>query len=45
MKFEEFGLSPELLSAVKKHGYDEATPIQEKTIPLIIQGVDVIGQA
>ncbi|MFT8878847.1 MAG: DEAD/DEAH box helicase [Oenococcus sp.] len=45
MKFEEFGLSPELLAAVKKHGYDEATPIQEKTIPLILQGVDVIGQA
>lgn len=45
MKFEEFGLSPELLSTVKKHGYDEATPIQEKTIPLILQGVDVIGQA
>lgn len=45
MKFNELGLSSEMLSAIEKHGYVEATPIQEKTIPLSLQRKDVIGQA
>ncbi len=45
MKFAELGLSKDLLSAVQKQGYEEATPIQEKTIPLTLAGKDVIGQA
>lgn len=45
MKFEELGLSPELLKAVKRAGFEEATPIQEGTIPLALAGKDVIGQA
>jgi ATP-dependent RNA helicase DeaD len=45
LKFSELGLSPELLTAIEKHGYQEATPIQEKTIPLTLAGKDVIGQA
>ncbi len=45
MKFSELGLSEDLLKAIKRSGYEEATPIQEETIPLVIQGKDIIGQA
>ena len=45
MKFSELGLSQDLLTAIEKHGYVEATPIQEQTIPLTLAGKDVIGQA
>ncbi|QAV27780.1 DEAD/DEAH box helicase [Neobacillus thermocopriae] len=43
--FNEFGLSPELMKAVSKMGFEEATPIQAATIPLSLQNRDVIGQA
>lgn len=45
MKFSELGLSQDILDAIATHGYVEATPIQEKTIPLTLAGKDVIGQA
>ena len=45
MKFGELGLSKSLLRAVKQSGYEEATPIQEQTIPMVLKGEDVIGQA
>ncbi|MDN5832110.1 MAG: DEAD/DEAH box helicase, partial [Tetragenococcus halophilus] len=45
MKFKELDLSQVLLDAVQKSGFEEATPIQEETIPLAMQGKDVIGQA
>ena len=45
MKFSELGLSQDILDAITTHGYVEATPIQEKTIPLTLAGKDVIGQA
>ncbi len=45
MKFSEFGLSEDILASITRHGYEEATPIQEKTIPITLQGKDVIGQA
>lgn len=45
MKFGELGLSKSLLRAIQKSGYEEATPIQEQTIPLVLEGKDVIGQA
>lgn len=45
MKFSELGLSEDLLKAIKRNGYEEATPIQEETIPLVLKGEDVIGQA
>ncbi len=45
MKFKEFGLDSRILSAINKHGYKQATPIQEKAIPLIMENYDVIGQA
>lgn len=45
MKFSELGLVPELLKSVESMGFEEATPIQEQTIPLALEGLDVIGQA
>ncbi|MBL1227695.1 DEAD/DEAH box helicase [Enterococcus sp. BWB1-3] len=45
MKFNELGLSSTLLSAIERSGFEEATPIQAETIPLGLQGKDVIGQA
>jgi len=45
MTFEELGLSQPLLEALEHLGYKQPTPIQEETIPLLMQGRDVIGQA
>ena len=45
MKFSELGLTEEVLKSIKAAGFEEATPIQEQTIPLVLQGCDVIGQA
>lgn len=45
MKFAELGLDKDLLSAVERSGFEEATPIQAETIPLVLAGKDVIGQA
>jgi ATP-dependent RNA helicase DeaD len=43
--FAELGLSRPLLEALEHLGYQEPTPIQEETIPLLLGGQDVIGQA
>ncbi len=45
MKFKDLNLSPDLLAAVERAGFEEATPIQSETIPLALEGKDVIGQA
>ncbi len=45
MKFKDLELSSELLTSVERAGFEEATPIQEATIPLALAGRDVIGQA
>ena len=45
LKFNEFNLSAELLAEIEKAGFVEASPIQEQTIPLALEGIDVIGQA
>lgn len=45
MKFEEFGLCDEILEAISYMGFEEATPVQEKAIPEIIQGHDVLACA
>jgi len=45
LKFKELGLSEDLLAAVTDAGYEEATPIQAETIPMVLAGQDVIGQA
>ena len=44
-KFTDLGLSKELLQAIANMGFEEPTPIQVKTIPALLKGRDVIGQA
>jgi len=39
------GLSAGLLKAVTRKGYSVPTPIQRKTIPLLLDGLDVVGMA
>ncbi|MDA9190858.1 DEAD/DEAH box helicase [Alphaproteobacteria bacterium] len=43
--FSELGLSAELCNAVSDLGYEAATPIQAKAIPIILMGRDVMGSA
>ena len=45
MSFKSLGLSDALLKAVAKQGYTTPSPIQEKAIPLILQGKDVLASA
>src|ERR1700742_1966222 len=45
MSFEDLGLSPEVLKAVADAGYTAPTPIQEKAIPIVLMGRDVLGCA
>ena len=46
MTFEEMGLCPELLSAISEIGFEQPTPIQEKTIPHLLNSEnDFIGLA
>jgi len=42
-KFEELGLSQEILSVLNHAGFKEPSEIQEKTIPLALAGRDIIG--
>jgi len=43
--FAELGLRDELLSALDDLGYEEPTPIQRETIPILLTGRDLLGQA
>jgi len=43
--FEELGLAPEILEAVRDAGYERPTPIQAEAIPLALKGRDLIGLA
>ena len=45
MLFSSLNLSKELLDAINKKGYDTATPIQSKVIPLILEGKDILASA
>jgi ATP-dependent RNA helicase RhlE len=45
MTFEQLGLTDELLKAVIEQGYITPTPVQEKAIPLILAGRDVLAGA
>ncbi len=45
MSFDSLGLSPEVLVAVRDAGYTIPTPIQEKGIPEVLAGRDLIGIA
>jgi len=45
MDFESLGLSAPVLQAVTEKGYTTPTPIQEKAIPIVLMGRDVLGCA
>ena len=42
-KFEVLGLSAAVLAGIKETGYETPTTIQEKAIPVVLEGKDVIG--
>ncbi|HAV64822.1 MAG TPA: DEAD/DEAH box helicase [Verrucomicrobiales bacterium] len=43
--FSELGLSPELLKAIDKLGFEQASPIQAEAIPVLLSGKDIVGQS
>ncbi|ALM20381.1 ATP-dependent RNA helicase RhlE [Nonlabens sp. MIC269] len=45
MLFKDLGLSAALLKAIDKKGYSQPSPIQEKAIPQVLQGKDVLASA
>ena len=45
VRFEDLGLSPQLLKAVADSGYSKPTPIQARGIPEVLKGKDIIGIA
>ena len=45
MKFEELNIHKKLIDKTCEQGFEELTPIQEKCLPEIIKGKDVVGQA
>ncbi len=45
MKFNELQIKEEIVKAVTEMGFSEMMPIQERVIPLVLDGCDVIGQA
>jgi len=45
MEFSQLGLSAELLRAVEEQGYIKVTPIQQRAIPLILEGRDLLAGA
>ena len=44
-KFEELGLKEDILKGIEDLGFEEAFPIQEAVIPVLLTGRDVVGQA
>jgi superfamily II DNA/RNA helicase len=44
-EFSQFGLAEPILTAVREAGYDTPTPIQTQTIPLAMEGRDIVGIA
>ncbi len=45
MRFDDFQISSQIKKAIKEMGFEAPSPIQEKVIPIILEGGDVIGQA
>ena len=45
MKFKDFNLAPSILRALRELKYENASPIQDKTIPAVLSGRDLIGCA
>jgi len=45
LRFDQLGLKPTLLEALKTEGYTEPTPIQQQAIPVALAGKDILGCA
>ncbi|MBR7068234.1 MAG: DEAD/DEAH box helicase [Bacteroidales bacterium] len=45
MNFSEFSFHPDIVEGVRTMGFEQATPIQEQAIPIILRGNDLIGCA
>ncbi|HET7828207.1 MAG TPA: DEAD/DEAH box helicase [Candidatus Limnocylindrales bacterium] len=45
MAFADLGLSPDLLKTVEEEGYTEPTPVQERAIPIVLSGRDILAAA
>lgn len=45
LTFKEFGLDESLIEGIEASGYENATPVQEQVIPLILNGQDIIASA
>ena len=45
LKFNEIDLSKEMQKSISEMGFEEMSPIQEKAIPVVLSGKDIIGQA
>ena len=45
MYFDELPLADEILDALDSMNFEQCTPIQEKTIPVLLEGKDLIGVA
>lgn len=45
VKFTDLGLDARVLAALEEVGYEKPSPIQEQTIPLLLEGRDVVGLA
>ena len=44
MRFDELQLSQETEKAVADMGFEKLTPIQAQSIPLVIEGRDIVGK-
>lgn len=45
LKFEELNVDEKILKAIGDMGFEEASPIQAKAIPVVLEGKDIVGQA
>lgn len=45
IRFSDLGLHPSLIKGLNELGYEYCTPIQAQTLPLLLQGKDIAGQA
>lgn len=45
MRFEELQINDKILRAIEDMGFEEASPIQAKAIPVVLENKDIVGQA
>ena len=45
MNYNQSGLNQGILHAVAEMGFEQMTPIQQKAIPVMMEGKDLVGQA